>query len=456
MLVDDVGPPERRAPSIRASGIVAAAVVALLAGLQFTAAAAGFQGPLYGLLSDYVATPDSVTLPWAGLGLAMVGLTNRRRIAALGWAVGLDVVFALERAVRTGVLTVGNGPLIVLTGLALIAGLRWSGADRYHALHAAGWGALLIVGSKAADTWLQITAMTRPAVWDEYAMVADYALGQPSWLAGRVLEAAGPAPYGVLHWIYIELPVAATIVAVYQLRTVTTDGWPRHHVMRTFVALGLIGSLIYLVFPVVGPVSAFGPEGAGFEIADYWPQIAPPADLAPRPVAFDDVTARNCMPSMHLAWALVVFLHSRTGPGWLRWGGAVWLVGTVLATMGYGYHYGVDLIVGAVLGLVTEAVLRESPRGRESPRVALAVFGVALLTVLLLSYRYLAVQMAQLPLLSGSLLIGALVVLSAAFSVTFRQPSRRSAALGGADLPAPVRGRWVAFPSVLPGRSRHG
>lgn len=418
-----------------------AAVLALLIGLQVAAVHAGFQGPLHSLISDYVATPKSATLPWAGLGLALVGLTNRRRIAAVCVAAGFDAVFAAERVVRGGVLTVGNGPLIVLTGVAALAGLRFSGAQRSTALRAAGWGALLIVASKAADAWLRITAIGRPTVLDEYAMLADHAFAQPSWLVGRVIDAAGPIPNGVLHWVYIELPVAVLVVAVYQLRSVTASGWPRHHLMRTFMVLGLVGPLIYLLFPVVGPLFAFGAEGQGWQVADFWPHVLPSADFVPHAIAFDDDTPRNCMPSMHVGWALAVFIHSRGGPRQLRWAGTVWLAGTVCATLGFGYHYGVDLIAGAVLCLTVEAALADPQRGWGAPRVWLVAGGAAFLALLLLCYRYLAVPMAQVPLLFGPLILGALAVFVAAFVAQARPASAKL-------LPRSTLNVTLASPSV--------
>ncbi|MEZ0364024.1 DUF5933 domain-containing protein [Mycobacterium sp. pUA109] len=449
---------------------VVAAVSALLIGLQIAAVHRGFQGPLHSLISDYVATPKSATLPWAGLGLALVGLTNRHRLVALGLAAGVDAVFAAERVLRGGALTIGNGPLIVLTGLAVLAGLRWSGTERRAALGAAGWGMLLIVASKAADTWLRITAISRPRVLDEYAMLADHAFAQPSWLVGRVIDAAGPIPYAVLHWVYIELPVAAMVVAVYQLRNVTVDGWPRHHLMRTFMVLGLIGPLIYLVFPVVGPIYAFGADGHGWQIANYWPHILPPAGFAPHALPFDDVTPRNCMPSMHVGWALLVFIHSRRGPRQLRWGGAVWLAATVAATLGFGYHYGVDLVAGAVLCLTVEAAVRDPQRGWGARRIGLVAGGATFLAILLLCYRYLAAAMAQLPLLFGPVILGALAVFVAAFFAwpagvklaSLSTPQLKPAAgaapriSGGAAPPVPAHDRWAPSPSARRGQSRHG
>ncbi|HZQ31794.1 MAG TPA: DUF5933 domain-containing protein [Mycobacterium sp.] len=414
-----------RAPSTRTWAVVIIALaVVLMVGLQIVASVARFPGPLGSLLNDYVGTPKSATVPWVGLGVAMVGVPTRWRISALATAVAVDALFTIERLLHTGIFAVGNGPMIVLTGLTLVVWWRWNGAQRATALHGIALGFLLIVATKIADTWLDVTAIARPRVLDEYVLLADHALAQPSWFVGRALDAAGPAAAGVLHWVYIELPLAAAVVAVYQLRNVTTDGWPRHYLVRTFLLLGLIGPVIYVVFPLVGPNYAFGIWGGNHELGLYWPHALPPLDMSPGPLAFDHTTPRNCMPSMHTAWALAVFIHSRRGPRWLRWGGAFWLVGTLAATLGFGYHYGVDLVAGAVLCVAVESVLREPVAGRDRLRVPLVAGGAVLFTGLLVCCRYLAPEMARHPWLFGPSIIGLLVVYCAAFHAAFFARSR--------------------------------
>lgn len=413
------------------------AIALLLIGLQVAASVAGFQGPLHSLLSDYVATPKSATVSWVALGVALVGLSNRRRVLALSVAAALDAAFAAERVLRGGVLTLGNGPTIVLTGLAVVAWRLWTGAERVTALRAISLGYLLVIATKVGDTWLRITAAVRPTVLDEYALLADHALAQPSWVVGRLVEAGGPVPSALLHWIYIELPFAAMVVAIYQLRNVRTDGWPNHFLIRTFLVLGLIGPAIYVLFPVVGPDYAFGSAGQGFAVGDYWPDALPPVDLRPAAIVFDDLTARNCMPSMHTAWALAVFIHSRGGPYWLRLAGALWLAGTVVATLGFGYHYGVDLVAGAVLCLTVESALRKPVSQRTWSSLGLVVFGSVFLVALLLCYRYLAEAMAHYPFFFGPLIVAAMVVFSTAFYATFFGKSigepGRNVVTGGSD-----------------------
>ena len=408
---------------IAASVVVIAAVVVAL---QVAASKSGFQGPLHSLISDYVATPKSATVPWVGLGIALVGVSNRWRIAALSTAAALDVAFAAERFVRGGALTVGNGPLIVLTALTALVLWRWEGVRRTTALRGIAYAILFVLAAKVGDAWLRITAIIRPAVLDEYALLADHALAQPSWLIGRVVDTAGPVLSGVLHWVYIELPAAALVIALYQLRHVTSEGWPRHFMFRTFLVLGLIGPLVYIIFPLVGPEFAFGPAGQGFQFGNYWPHAMPPIDLTPRPLAFDEQTARNCMPSMHTAWALAAFIHTRGAPAWLRWGGTFWLVGTIAATLGFGYHYGVDLVAGAVLCLTVESALREPVRGSAS-RMQLVAGGSAFMAVLLFCCRYLPQTMALYPWLFGPLIIGTLAAFAFAFYATFFKAQRYAA-----------------------------
>ncbi|WP_029893170.1 DUF5933 domain-containing protein, partial [Nocardia brasiliensis] len=114
-----------------------AAVPVLLIALQGVAMWQGFEGPLGSLWRDYVGTPKSMSVPWAGLILALVGLAGRRRLIVLGAAVGIDVVWASIRLLAGEPFAIGNGPVLALTALAVFAWLRWDGADRRNALHAA-------------------------------------------------------------------------------------------------------------------------------------------------------------------------------------------------------------------------------------------------------------------------------------------------------------------------------
>ncbi|AYF77251.1 inositol phosphorylceramide synthase [Nocardia yunnanensis] len=436
MLLDDprsrYGGAERRpgtwtpSPRARLIAVLAVGAAALLA-LQFVAARHHFTGPLESIWDDFTGNAKSFTVPWAGLGLALIGLSWRRRGLAVAAAFGIDLVYQGIRTLSGGPLAMGNGPVLVLLAILGLAWFRWQGAERGNALHAGALGMLLVLSSKVADVWLGITVLAGPRVLDEHIVLVDHALGDPSWMLGQLLAWLGPVASAVLHWVYIELPLGAMIVTVWQLRDVVRTGaWPRHYLVRTFLVLGLIGPIFYIVFPVVGPMFAFGADGHAFSLGAYWPNVVPPVDLSPGSIAFDHYTPRNCMPSLHTAWALSIFIHSRrdpfTGapaPVWLRWGGAFWLVATLAATLGFGYHYGADLVAGAVLCLTVESALRAPERGWDRTRLRLVGAGAALFAGLLLSYRYLSVWFAEHPMPAGMIVLGLLAAYVTAFYRTW-------------------------------------
>jgi hypothetical protein len=360
----------------------------------------------------------TVVLPW------------RQRFLAVGAAVGIDAVFVLVRWAADVEVTdgryFGNGALWVMLACAVIAVTRRTGSERVLLLKGVGLGLLLVAGRKTGDTWLMITAKTRPGVLDQYVATADHALGSPSWLAGRILRATGPIGDHLLHLVYAQLAVAAVVVALYQLRTVATERrFPSHHLVRTFLVIGLVGPAVYMIFPVVGPVFAYGPGASGtggvqWAVADLWPDTPPPIST-PYPFTYDDLTPRNCMPSLHTAWATAIFIHSRKGPRTLRWAGTFWLVATLCATLGFGYHYGVDLVAGVVFTLTIEAALRAFDRGWDLRGGRLVLYGTTVFAALLASYRYLPVEMAAHQAVSATLLILAMTSVIYGYVRTTRQ-----------------------------------
>lgn len=404
----------------------AVGVVALgfLIALEVAARRYGLPGPISNQAGELIFPPRSGFLLYASLALMMVVLTWRQRFIALGAAIGIDAVFFLVRRAVDAKVTeghpFGNGALWVLLGCAVVAVTRRTGAERALLLKGVGLGLLLLAGRKTGDIWLIITSKTRPMVLDQYVATADHALGEPSWLAGRIITATGSIGFNLLDIVYGQLAVAAVVVALYQLRNVAVERrFPGHHLVRTFLVIGLLGPAIYMIFPVVGPVFAYGtgaehwasvslwshtPSSEQWAVADLWP-VTPSPIGSPRHMPFDETTPRNCMPSLHTAWATAIFIHSRKGPRFLRFAGTFWLIATLTATLGFGYHYGVDLIAGVVFACTIEAGLRSLDRGWDRSGIRLVAYGVTVFVALLVSYRYLPLQMAEHPWASGPLLL---------------------------------------------------
>ncbi|QOV42026.1 phosphatase PAP2 family protein [Streptomyces chromofuscus] len=414
-----------RQPRARFWAVAGVVALGFLIALEFAARRYGLPGPITNQAREVIFAPKSGGLLYAAMALMMVVLTWRQRFIAAAAAIGVDVAFlavrwAIDYKVTDGH-PFGNGALWVMLGCAVVAVTRRTGRERVLLLKGVGLGLLLVAGRKTGDTWLLITSKTRPAVLDQYVATADHALGDPSWLVGRIVTATGPIGFNFLDTVYGQLAVAAVIAALYQLRNVAVERrFPRHHLVRTFLVIGLLGPAFYMIYPVVGPVFAYGtgtdhwaavslwaediPSSARWAVADLWPHTPPPI-TAPQHMPFDEITPRNCMPSLHTAWATAIFIHSRKGPRILRYAGTFWLIATLTATLGFGYHYGADLIAGVVFTLTIEAALRAHDRGWDRSGIRLVAYGATVFAALLVSYRHLPLEMAQHPWVSGPLLV---------------------------------------------------
>ncbi|MFD8518607.1 phosphatase PAP2 family protein [Streptomyces capillispiralis] len=402
-----------------------AVALGFMIALEVAARRHGLPGPITNQAREVVFAPKSGGLLYASMALMMVVLTWRQRLVALGAAIGVDLVFLVVRWAfdigTNGGHPFGNGALWVTLGCAVVAVTRRTGRERVLLLKGVGLALLLMAGRKTGDTWLFITSQTRPQVLDPYVAIADQALGNPSWVVGRIVTASGPLGFNLLDFVYGQLAVAAVVVALYQLRGVATEGrFPAHHLVRTFLVIGLLGPAFYMIYPVVGPLFAYGtgtehwaavslwaedmPPSVQWAVADLWPHTPPPI-TAPHSIPFDGITPRNCMPSLHTAWATAIFIHSRKGPRVLRYAGTFWLIATLAATLGFGYHYGADLLAGVVFTLTIEAALRAYDRGWDRSGVRLTAYGTTVFVALLLSYRFLPVELARHAWISGPLLL---------------------------------------------------
>lgn len=401
-----------------------------LVALEIACVRYGFRGPAVNLGYDLLGAPKRGPVLWAALALALVGVDRRLALRWAGAAVLLDLAFFLGRLPGGGRHTFGNGPFLVLLAVGGWAGWILTGDERRQALKGVALGGIMVVASKVSDAVIHLTALVEHDVLDQYVQTADRALGSPSWLMGRAVAASGTPGHLLLQTVYGQLPVAIMLVAALQLRR----GWTSHHLVRTFLAIGFIGPFCYLLFPVVGPGFAFGHLATGWTTTDVWPYLS---DLGLHPAAmrFDAMTPRNCMPSLHTAWVVAIFIHTRRSARWLRTAGTAWMVITLAATLGFGYHYGVDLIAGVVLALTVEAALRDPERGWGRFRVRLVGAGATTIVALFAAYRFLSVPMAEYPLFFGPVLLLVPAVAAVAFWATFFAPAGSPAAAWGEGRP---------------------
>jgi hypothetical protein len=135
------------------------------------------------------------------------------------------------------------------------------------------------------------------------------------------------------------------------------------------------------MLPACGPVHVFG---AAFP----WhpPSIAEAMEMNVVPILLKG--ARNAMPSLHMAWVLLVWWNSKGLARWVRAIALLFVVLTAMATLGSGEHYFIDLVVAFPFSLMVQALCSYSLPFRGGARRTAFLFGtfVTLTWLALLSF----------------------------------------------------------------------
>jgi hypothetical protein len=222
--------------------------------------------------------------------------------------------------------------------------------------------AVLFVASEyMASTLLDYTEMLHPKTFDLYLYSVDCSLRvQFSFLLGQVF-----ARYQWLRFagllFYIALPLPLALVYAAHLRLKNKSAFP---VMLAFLVTGPLGVLFYNMVPASGPVHIFGQD---FPWHPFSTSQAMHMVLATVPLK----GARNAIPSLHMAWALLVWWNSKGLTRWIRVIALAFVIFTVLATLGTGEHYFVDLVVAFPFAVMVQALcLYPLPFKSGSRRVA--------------------------------------------------------------------------------------
>jgi len=197
----------------------------------------------------------------------------------------------------------------------------------------------------AADLCLELTAALHPTTLDLYLYEFDRSLGfQASQVYALVVDAI-PGLRAAVTAIYAYLPYAIPIFFAIQVARRTTAP---ANIIQVQVLCAIVALTLFQFFPATGPKYVFG---------TLYPYSLPPAhDLAASWVAVTPFP-RNAMPSMHFGWALALWLNSLyLGNRWLRAAMALLVGANVLATLGLGEHYLIDLVVAVPCVMAVQAL----------------------------------------------------------------------------------------------------
>ena len=304
-------------------------------------------------------------------------------IAARGFANVLETpflpycllgAFAIHMATRPGrgecLLTLALGVLLALGFVFLRPGFRWTwpnalaGASStglatlavlaFHTVQLRGFeqrqrlftmiaGSVFIYASLFIAFILKLTAAWHPQTYDLYLYSADAGFGIPIAARAGMLLARHATLAGICGFVYESLPLAVSL-----LYACERSG--RHlipiRVLPAFLGGGAAAYLLYNFLPAAGPLYIFGAQFPNHLPAAV--QIAVQAPLL-------SGAPRNAIPSMHLACALLIFWNSRRLSHWVYAASTLYLGFTILATLGFGEHYVVDLVAGVPYALLLGA-----------------------------------------------------------------------------------------------------
>jgi hypothetical protein len=195
---------------------------------------------------------------------------------------------------------------------------------------------------------LQFMSGLNPLTDDAWLYAFDGSLGfQPSFAVGRVMYDSTFLTRSALL-TYLSLPFAMAVVCAWQIpRGAKQISW---HMLTVILLAGLCGGFLYNIVPGTGPIYAFQ--------QDFPWQALPYQQLASFPLQKMPIAIgipRNAMPSLHVGWVVLLCWNARRFPRVLRAALALYLVFTVIATLGGGQHYLVDLVVSLPFALMVQS-----------------------------------------------------------------------------------------------------
>ncbi|MGC9947045.1 MAG: phosphatase PAP2 family protein [Bryobacteraceae bacterium] len=244
---------------------------------------------------------------------------------------------------------------------------------------------------------LAVTSVVHPKTYDLFLYAFDEQLGgQPSFLIGRIF-ARSAALRQICYIGYEALPFAMAVAFAME------RGRPGGHISRLMPAFAVAaagGFLLYNLYPAAGPVHVFGTQ---------FPYSPPPSGAPPFRMVAVDSAPRNAMPSVHIAMALLILWNSRPWPKLCRGLAGGLLAITILATLGFGEHYLVDLFVAVPFALLAQGLAVPDVPWRNAARAAAVAAGGLAVAAWLIYLRLPSPPLESNGALAWSLLAGSAV-----------------------------------------------
>jgi hypothetical protein len=276
-----------------------------------------------------------------------------------------------------GVRWISWGAFLGIAVLIVLAGqVVWSrGAAEKSYLRTFYSGAVFPMLALVDGYSVPLNIWLRPKTYDAFLLAFDGSLGfQPSFMLGQFLL-QNPTARNLTTIVYYALPLTVGIVYASDRMRIQKPV----AILVLFLTFTILGFAQYSVYPAVGPRHAF---------AGMYPQAPPSlAEIVLQPMAVPD-SPRNCMPSLHLGGALLVWWNSRHWPWWGRLLVGLFVLATAFATLALGEHYLADLIVVFPFALIFQSACTTSLPWSERVRRNSFYIGIFLTVLWLFLLRF--------------------------------------------------------------------
>jgi hypothetical protein len=299
---------------------------------------------------------DEPYLPFVIAGAFVFFLRAKpSRWEAYGWlfSSALFVKIIHLSAIPFWVLRVAAGFSLLGFGAILLLGLRIVWSDREARKNSVAFLApalILIVFILVSSNVLRISGALSPQTEDAWLYAFDGSLGfQPSFAVGRVMFSHLFLARSAFL-TYLALPFAMAVVCAWKTEPAAKRiSWD---MLLIILLAGVGGWVLYNVVPGTGPIYVFGGNFPWHEIA-----YRDLPGFALRKIALPIGIPRNAMPSLHMGWAVLLYWNSKGFARALRIIMFVFVIFTVIATLGGGQHYFIDLIVSLPFVLAVQSAI---------------------------------------------------------------------------------------------------
>jgi hypothetical protein len=217
-----------------------------------------------------------------------------------------------------------------------------------------------------------------PKVLDLYLYSFDCSLRfQPSFLLG-VAFLRVPLLRAISYFFYLGLSIPIALVYVEQLLRSRKAALP---VMLALLYCGPIGAIFYGIFPALGPVHLFQTDFPLHPLA-----ISDAKRLFLEPIVLKGF--RNAIPSLHMTWVLLTWWYSYGQRWWSKAIMLAFLLFTILATLGSGEHYLIDLVVAFPFAVMIQGIFAFSIPWKSPDRFSAILGSLAIVLVWLALLRF--------------------------------------------------------------------